>query len=68
MTKGVHNCPWEQAQGMNSRNVDGWDNWVQDSVQRCAGETYALPRRESRNDWGIRDIWKGCLNEHSQGP
>ena len=50
MSKSVHNCPWEQAQGTNSWNVDGWIYMVQDSVRSRAGETYALPLRELRKN------------------
>lgn len=71
MIKCVHNCPWEQAQGTNSSNGDGWDILCAGQCPESRGRDIcsSAVRVEKRQE-GVRQIWKGngCLNEHSEGP
>ena len=71
MNKSVHNCPWEQAQGTNSWNLDGWDIYGAGQCPESRGrDICSSAARVEKKQEGVRERWKrkGCLNEHSEGP
>jgi len=49
MTNDVHNFPWEQAQGINERNVERRNNGMASSVLGVR-ERHQLSRLELKSD------------------